>query len=147
MQNHFKLFALSGSKQLGLSISQALKIPLSPVDITKFADGEVLVKPLETVRNHHVYIIQSTSKPASENLMELMVFIDSLKRSSAKEITAVIPYFGYARQDRVARSREPITARLVADLLLSAGVNRVMSVDIHTMQIQVLQSFFILHKV
>ena len=136
MQNHFKLFALSGSKHLGLAIATALKVPLSPVDITKFADGEVLVKPLETVRNQSVYIVQSTSKPASENLMELMVFIDSLKRSSAKEIIAVIPYFGYARQDRVARSREPITARLVADLLLAAGVNRVMSVDIHTMQIQ-----------
>ncbi len=136
MQNHFKLFALSGSKKLGQLISESLRIPLSPVEITKFADGEVLVKPLETVRNHSVYIIQSTSKPASENLMELMVFIDSLKRSSAKEIIAVIPYFGYARQDRVARSREPITARLVADLLLAAGVTRVMSVDIHTLQIQ-----------
>jgi ribose-phosphate pyrophosphokinase len=136
MQNHFKLFALSGSKKLGQLISEALHVPLSPVDITKFVDGEVLVKPLETVRNHSVYIVQSTSKPASDNLMELMVFIDALKRSSAKEIIAVIPYFGYARQDRVARSREPITARLVADLLLAAGVNRVMSVDIHTMQIQ-----------
>ena len=136
MQNHFKLFALSGLKRLGAEIAKALKVNLSPVEITKFADGEVLVKPLETVRNHHVYIIQSTSKPASENLMELMVFVDALKRSSAKEITAVIPYFGYARQDRVARSREPITARLVADLLIAAGVNRVMTVDIHTMQIQ-----------
>ena len=136
MQNHFKLFALSGSKRLGAEIAKSLKVSLSPVEITKFADGEVLVKPLETVRNHHVYIIQSTAKPASENLMELMVFVDALKRSSAKEITAVIPYFGYARQDRVARSREPITARLVADLLIAAGVNRLMTVDIHTMQIQ-----------
>lgn len=136
MQNHFKLFALSGSKVLGGAIAKALNVQLSPVEITKFADGEVLVKPLETVRNHHVYIIQSTAKPASENLMELMVFVDALKRSSAKEITAIIPYFGYARQDRVARSREPITARLVADLLIASGVNRVMTVDIHTMQIQ-----------
>ncbi len=136
MQNHFKLFALSGSKQLGLAVSQALKVPLSPLEINRFADGEVLVKPLETVRNQHVYIIQSTSKPASENLMELMVFVDALKRSSAKEITAVIPYYGYARQDRVARSREPISAKLVADLLVASGVDRVMSVDIHTMQIQ-----------
>jgi ribose-phosphate pyrophosphokinase len=136
MQNHFKLFALSGSTHLGEAIAQALNVPLSPVEITKFADGEMLVRPSETVRNHHVYIIQSTSKPASENLMELMVFVDALKRSSAKEITAVIPYFGFARQDRVARSREPISARLVADLLVAAGVNRVMSVDIHTLQIQ-----------
>jgi ribose-phosphate pyrophosphokinase len=96
----------------------------------------VLVKPLETVRNHHVVIVQSTSKPATENLMELMVFIDALRRSSAKEITAVIPYYGFARQDRVARSREPITAKLVADLLVASGANRVLSVDIHTLQIQ-----------
>jgi len=136
MQNHFKLFALSSSKTLGEAIAKSLNLPLSPLEITKFSDGEVLVKPLETVRNHSVYIIQSTSQPASENLMELMVFVDALKRSSAKEITAIIPYFGYARQDRVARSREPISARLVADLLLAAGVNRVMSVDIHTLQIQ-----------
>lgn len=136
MQNHFKLFALSGSTQLGQAIANALHVPLSPVEISKFADGEMLVRPLETVRNHHAYIIQSTSKPASENLMELMVFVDALKRSSAKEITAIIPYFGFARQDRVARSREPITARLVADLLIAAGVDRVMCVDIHTLQIQ-----------
>ncbi len=136
MQNHFKLFALSGSKFLGEAIAKSLNLTLSPVEINKFADGEVLVKPLETVRNQHVYIIQSTSKPASENLMELLVFVDALKRSSAKEITAVIPYFGYARQDRVAKSREPISAKLVADLLVAAGVDRVMSVDIHTMQIQ-----------
>lgn len=136
MQNHFKLFALSGSTKLGQAIAENLKVPLSPVEVSKFADGELLVRPLETVRNHHCYIIQSTSKPASENLMELMVFVDALKRSSAKEITAVIPYFGFARQDRVARSREPITARLVADLLIAAGVNRVMCVDIHTLQIQ-----------
>jgi len=88
MQNHFKLFALSGSKFLGEAIAKSLNLSLSPVEINKFADGEVLVKPLETVRNHHVYIIQSTSKPASENLMELLVFVDALKRSSAKEITA-----------------------------------------------------------
>jgi ribose-phosphate pyrophosphokinase len=136
MQNHFKLFALSGAKQLGQAIATQLQVPLSAVEITKFADGEVLVKPLETVRNHHVYIIQSTTAPATENLMELLVFVDALRRSSAKEITAVIPYFGFARQDRVARSREPITARLVADLLVASGVNRVMSVDIHTLQIQ-----------
>ncbi len=136
MQNHFKLFALSGAKQLGLAIAAQLQVPLSAVETNKFADGEVLVKPLETVRNQHVYIIQSTSSPATENLMEMLVFVDALRRSSAKEITAVIPYFGFARQDRVARSREPITARLVADLLVASGVNRVMSVDIHTLQIQ-----------
>jgi ribose-phosphate pyrophosphokinase len=84
MQNHFKLFALSGSTKLGQAIAETLKVPLSPVEVSKFADGELLVRPLETVRNHHCYIIQSTSKPASENLMELMVFVDALKRSSAK---------------------------------------------------------------
>jgi ribose-phosphate pyrophosphokinase len=136
MQNHFKLFALSGSVELGKKIALQLKVPLSEVETVKFADGEVLVKPLETVRNHSVYIVQSTSKPATENLMELLVFVDALRRSSAREITAVIPYFGFARQDRVAKSREPITARLVADLLVASGVNRVLSVDIHTLQIQ-----------
>jgi ribose-phosphate pyrophosphokinase len=136
MQNHFKLFALSGSVELGKKIAQQLNVPLSEVETVKFADGEVLVKPLETVRNHSVYIVQSTSKPATENLMELLVFVDALRRSSAREITAVIPYFGFARQDRVAKSREPITARLVADLLVASGVNRVLSVDIHTLQIQ-----------
>lgn len=136
MNQPYKLFALSGSQKLGKAIATALNVSLSPVEINKFADGELSVRPLETVRNHHVYIVQSTNKPASENLMELMIFVDALKRSSAKEITAVIPYFGFARQDRVARSREPITARLVADLLIAAGVNRVMCVDIHTLQIQ-----------
>jgi ribose-phosphate pyrophosphokinase len=136
MKNQFKLFGLSGSLSLANAIAKALNIQLSEVETTKFADGEVLVKPLETVRNHHVVIVQSTSKPATENLMELMVFIDALRRSSAKEITAVIPYYGFARQDRVARSREPITAKLVADLLVASGANRVLSVDIHTLQIQ-----------
>jgi ribose-phosphate pyrophosphokinase len=136
MQNHFKLFALSGSLALGEAIAKQLNLPLNQVERTKFADGELLIKPLETVRNHHVYIVQSTSKPATENLMELLIFVDALRRSSAKEITVVMPYFGFARQDRVARSREPITARLVADLLVAAGVDHIMTVDIHTMQIQ-----------
>jgi ribose-phosphate pyrophosphokinase len=136
MQNHFKLFALSGSLELGAAIAKQLNLPLNQVERTKFADGEILIKPLETVRNHHVYVVQSTSKPATENLMELLIFVDALRRSSAKEITVVMPYYGFARQDRVARSREPISARLVADLLVAAGVDRVMSVDIHTLQIQ-----------
>jgi ribose-phosphate pyrophosphokinase len=136
MQNHFKLFALSGSLELGAAIAKQLNLPLNQVERTKFADGEILIKPLETVRNHHVYIVQSTSKPATENLMELLIFVDALRRSSAKEITVVMPYYGFARQDRVAKSREPITARLVADLLTVAGVDHIMTVDIHTLQIQ-----------
>ena len=136
MQNHFKLFALSGSLELGAAIAQQLNLPLNQVERTKFADGEILIKPLETVRNHHVYIVQSTSKPATENLMELLIFVDALRRSSAKRITVVMPYYGFARQDRVARSREPITARLVADLLVASGVDHIMTVDIHTLQIQ-----------
>jgi ribose-phosphate pyrophosphokinase len=136
MQNHFKLFALSGSLELGAAIAKQLNLPLNQVERTKFADGEILIKPLETVRNHHVYVVQSTSKPATENLMELLIFVDALRRSSAKEITVVMPYYGFARQDRVAKSREPITARLVADLLTVAGVDHIMTVDIHTLQIQ-----------
>lgn len=136
MKNQFKLFGLSSSIELANHIALSLDIPLSQVETTKFADGEVLVKPLETVRNQHVVVVQSTSKPATKNLMELMVFIDALRRSSAREITVVIPYYGFARQDRVARSREPITARLVADLLVTSGATRILSVDIHTLQIQ-----------
>jgi ribose-phosphate pyrophosphokinase len=136
MKNQFKLFGLSSSIELANHIALSLDIPLSLVETTRFADGEVLVKPLETVRNYHVVVVQSTSKPATENLMELLVFIDALRRSSAKEITVVIPYYGFARQDRVARSREPITARLVADLLVTSGATRILSVDIHTLQIQ-----------
>lgn len=130
------IFSLTSSKVLTNEILKYLDLPLGEVDITHFADGEIMARTLSSVRDHDVYVIQSTSPPVTENLMELLIFIDSLKRSSAQSITVVMPYFGYSRQDRMARPREPITARLVADLLSVAGINRLITVDLHTLQIQ-----------
>jgi ribose-phosphate pyrophosphokinase len=130
------VFALSASKALAKQIASQLGLDLSDVEVTHFADGEIMVRSLESVRDANVYIIQSTCPPVTEHLMEIMIFVDALKRSSAHEINVVIPYFGYARQDRVARPREPITAKLIADLLTASGVHRVITVDIHTLQIQ-----------
>jgi ribose-phosphate pyrophosphokinase len=136
MKHRMMLFALSASKSLAQKVAQGLHVPLAKVEITQFADGELMVRSLDSVRDANVYVIQSTSTPATQHLMELLVFVDSLKRGSAHEINVVIPYYGYARQDRIARPREPITAKLVADLLTAAGVNRVVTIDIHTSQIQ-----------
>lgn len=109
---------------------------LSPVSVKRFPSGEIIAESIETVRGKNVYIIQSTCPPVNENLMELLIFVDSLKRSSAAEINVIIPYFGYARQDRKAKPRQPISARLVADLLKVSGVTRVVTVDLHAPQIQ-----------
>lgn len=136
MKHRMMLFALSASPRLAAQVAKGLNTPLSQVEITQFADGELMVRSLDSVRDANVYVIQSTSTPATQHLMELLVFVDSLKRGSANEINVVIPYYGYARQDRIARPREPITAKLVADLLTAAGVNRVVTIDIHTNQIQ-----------
>ncbi|MCQ2747695.1 MAG: ribose-phosphate pyrophosphokinase [Mycoplasmoidaceae bacterium] len=130
------LFALSGSKELGKRVAKCLKMPLSPVEIKHFADGETMVKSVEVIRNKNVYIIQSTSKPVNENLMELLIAIDSFKRASAKTITVLFPYYGYARQDRKSNGREPITCKLVADLVEEAGATRVAVIDIHSVQSQ-----------
>lgn len=130
------IFGLSASKKLTNDICKYLKIKPSDVNITKFADGEIIVEALDSVRGKEVYIIQSTSSPVNENLMELLIFIDALKRASAYRINVVIPYFGYARQDRKAKGRQPITAKLVANMLTVAGANRIMTVDIHSAQIQ-----------
>lgn len=131
-----KLYAGSSSKELATKISKHLDIPLGDIEIVNFADGETFVKSNETVRGAKVFIVQSTSRPVNESLMELLIFIDSLKRASAKEIIAVIPYYGYARQDRKAKRREPITAKLVANLLTTAGATRVVTMDLHARQIQ-----------
>jgi ribose-phosphate pyrophosphokinase len=131
-----KLFALQGAHQLGQLIAKHLHVSLSQLEQTTFSDGEVLLRPLETVRNHHVYVVQSTHNPASSHLMELLMFVDALRRSSAKTINVVMPYYGYSRQDRVAKSREPITSRLIADLLVTSGVDHIITVDIHTLQTQ-----------
>ena len=131
-----RIFSGSSSKELAKKIAEYLKIDLSSNQIVKFADGETFVKSNESVRGCKVFIIQSTSKPVNESLMELLIFIDALRRASAREITAVIPYYGYARQDRKASPREPITSKLVANLLTVAGATRVITMDLHARQIQ-----------
>lgn len=131
-----KLFALSSNKQLAEIISQSSGLPFSVVDMIKFADGEIGLNIEESVRGHHVFVIQSTSNPANEHLMELLIFADAVKRASAKSLTVIMPYFGYSRQDRKSKSRQPITAKLVADLIQVAGIDRVISIDLHAAQIQ-----------
>jgi ribose-phosphate pyrophosphokinase len=129
---------ISGNSNRGLSeaIAKRLSTPLAEADIRTFKDGEVFVEIKENVRGEDVFVIQSTSNPANDNLMELLITIDALARASASRITAVIPYFGYARQDRKAGPRTPISAKLVANLITTAGVDRVLTVDLHAGQIQ-----------
>ena len=131
-----KIFAGNSNKDLAEEICRHLNIPLGKVDVSRFPDGEIKVKIEESVRGLDVFIIQSTCPPANEYLMELLIMIDALRRASAERITAVIPYYGYARQERKTQPREPITAKLVANLLVSAGVNRVLTMDLHAGQIQ-----------
>lgn len=131
-----KLFALSANPELAQEIADSIGIPLSDCEVTHFADGEVNVQINETVRGHHVFIVQPTSNPVNEHLMELLIMCDALKRASAKTINIIIPYYGYSRQDRKTKSRQPISAKLVADLITAAGANRVIVMDIHAAQIQ-----------
>lgn len=134
--SNVSLFSLSASRGLAEEIAEKLGLPISKSEVAHFTDGEVMARPLDHVRGKKVYVVQSTSAPVSEHLMELMVFLDGLKNASAKEINIIIPYYGYCRQDRMARLGEPITARLVADLLHTAGATKVITVDLHTPQIQ-----------
>lgn len=136
MKNKITVFSLSSSKKLAQDIASILGTKVGDCKVHHFADGEILCEIGESVRGKDVFIVQSTSNPITENLMEILVLTDALKRASAREITAVIPYFGYARQDRKAKPRQPITSKLVADLLTTAGVNRVVTVDLHAAQIQ-----------
>ena len=131
-----KLFACNANPPLGKAVSQHLGVPLGESTVIKFSDGETSVRFDETVRGQDVFIVQPTSYPVNDNLMELLVMTDALRRASAGRITAVIPYFGYARQDRKDRSHSPITAKLVANLLTAAGVDRVLAMDLHAPQIQ-----------
>ena len=131
-----KLLACNSNISLSEEIAKTLNIPLTKASIKKFSDEEIFVEVNENVRGQDVYVIQSTSKPANDNLIELLVCIDALKRASAKQITAVIPYFGYARQDRKPGPRTPITAKLVANLITTSGANRVLTIDLHAGQIQ-----------
>ena len=135
-RSDYKLFAGNSNRKLAEAIAQALGRPLSQAMVGRFSDGEIQVEIGENVRGIDAYIIQSTSQDANANLMELLIMIDALKRASAGTINAVIPYYGYARQDRKVASRSPITAKLVADLLVAAGATRVVSMDMHAGQIQ-----------
>ncbi len=130
-----KLFSGRGNLALAHEIAGALDVPLAEMSIFRFADGEIGVRIEESVRGEDVFVIQPTSPPVNENLMELLVMSDALRRASADRITAVIPYFGYARQDRKMRPREPISAKLVANLLTAAGCHRILTVDLHAGQI------------
>ena len=131
-----KLMTCNSNKALSDEIASILSLPLTDVTIKKFADEEMFVEINENVRGQDVYLIQSTSKPANDHLIELLICIDALKRASAKQITAVIPYFGYARQDRKPGPRTPISAKLVANLITTSGANRVLTIDLHAGQIQ-----------
>ncbi|MCR5786847.1 MAG: ribose-phosphate pyrophosphokinase [Acholeplasmatales bacterium] len=136
MENKTKLFSLSANRELAEEISRESGIPLAHCEVLHFADGEININIEETVRGCDVFVVQPTSAPANDHLMELLIMCDALKRASAKTINLVIPYYGYARQDRKAKSRQPISARLVADLIQSAGADRVIVMDIHAAQIQ-----------
>ena len=134
--NDLKIFAANSNPELANSIATQLGVSLGRSEVSAFSDGEINVSIFETVRGSDVFIVQSTCRPVNDNLMELLIMTDAFKRASAGRITAVIPYFGYARQDRKAKPRDPISAKLVADLLTTAGVNRILTMDLHAPQIQ-----------
>lgn len=133
---NIKVFTGNSHCELAQNIADILGVPLGKSKVSTFSDGEISVDINETVRGNDVFIVQSTCAPVNNNLMELLIMIDAFKRASAGRITAVIPYYGYARQDRKAKSRDPITAKLVADLLTAAGAHRVLTMDLHAAQIQ-----------
>jgi ribose-phosphate pyrophosphokinase len=136
MFKSISIFTGTANPPLGEAIAKYLDLPLGKAEITRFSDGEIFARVQENVRGVDVYVVQPTCAPVNDHLMELLVMVDALKRASAQSITAVIPYYGYARQDRKVAPRTPITAKLVADLVTSAGVSRVVSVDLHAGQIQ-----------
>ena len=136
MTKELKLFSGNAHRALATEIAHYLKVPVGDADVTRFSDGEVFVQINENVRGSDVFVLQPTCPPVNDNLMELLIMIDAFKRASAGRITAVLPYYGYARQDRKVQSRVPITAKLAADLLDTAGVDRVLALDLHAGQIQ-----------
>ena len=133
---NIKVFTGNSHPELANEIAKILGVPMGASKVSTFSDGEISVDINETVRGADVFIVQSTCSPVNNNLMELLIMIDAFKRASAGRINAVIPYYGYARQDRKAKSRDPITAKLVADLLTAAGADRVLTMDLHASQIQ-----------
>jgi ribose-phosphate pyrophosphokinase len=132
----YKVFAGTANVEFAKQVAKNLSLPLSDAQVHTFSDGEISVQISDSVRGKDIFIIQSTCSPANDNLMELLILTDALRRSSANSITAVIPYFGYARQDRKAAPRVPITAKLIANMLQAAGINRVVTIDLHAGQIQ-----------
>ncbi|SDM27402.1 ribose-phosphate pyrophosphokinase [Sediminibacillus halophilus] len=135
-ESKMKVFSLSSNLPLAEEIADNMGVELGKSTVTTFSDGEVRISIEESVRGYDVFVIQSTSEPVNQHILELLIMIDTLKRASAKTINIFIPYYGYARQDRKARPREPITAKLVADLIQEAGASRVISLDLHAPQIQ-----------
>lgn len=133
---NIKIFAANSVPQVAEQIARQLGLPLGDADVKTFSDGEIAVSINESVRGSDVFVIQSTCSPVNNNLMELLIMIDAFRRASAGRITAVIPYYGYARQDRKAKSRDPISAKLVANLITAAGADRVLTMDLHASQIQ-----------
>ena len=134
--SNLKIFALNSNKPLAEKIAAAVGLPLGKTSVDRFSDGEIRINIEESIRGDEIFIVQSTSAPVNDNLMELLIMIDALRRASADKINVVIPYYGYARQDRKVRSREPITAKLVADMIEKAGADRVIALDLHAAQIQ-----------
>ena len=134
--SEIKIIAGNSNMELAQKIADYIGVKVADCQVTTFSDGEISVNINETVRGCDVFVVQSTNNPVNENLMELLIMIDAFKRASAGRITAVIPYYGYARQDRKAKSRDPITAKLVADILTAAGADRVLTMDLHASQIQ-----------
>jgi ribose-phosphate pyrophosphokinase len=133
---NLKVFSLNSNLPLSQEIAKVIGVELGKTSVTRFSDGEIQINIEESIRGCDVYVIQSTSSPVNENIMEVLIMIDALKRASAKTINIVMPYYGYARQDRKARAREPITAKLVANLLETAGATRIICLDLHAPQIQ-----------
>ena len=136
MENKIRVFSGNSNTALAEKICEGLKVPLGAAKVKTFSDGEIMVEIGENVRGRDIYVVQSTCCPTNNNLMELLIMVDALKRASAATITAVIPYYGYARQDRKVAPRTPITSKLVADLITTAGTDRVVTVDLHAGQIQ-----------
>lgn len=134
--NDYKIFTGNSNIKLAEAIAERMGKPLGKCTVKKFSDGEIAVNIQETVRGIDCYVIQPTSNPVNDNLMEMLIMIDAMKRASAGRINAVIPYYGYARQDRKAKPRDPITSKLVADLLVAAGADRIVTMDLHAAQIQ-----------
>jgi len=136
MKNSLLVFSGNANKALAKKVCDYLSLPLGKIEISRFPDGEIDMKIMEDVRGADIYVIQPTCPPVNENLMELLIMVDCLRRASAERITAVIPYFGYARQDRKAEGRVPISAKLVANVITAAGVSRALAVDLHAAQLQ-----------